>query len=137
MAHWTEDVVATLKRLHDSLRGGIGAVVGVAAIDMQSGTVHYAGIGNTAYRLFGSRNLRLVSAAGNLGHQIRSPQLQTHSLEPDDVIVMYSDGVKDRFDLEDYPQLLHQSPGIVARTIVDRFGKSHDDACCLVLRRVK
>jgi serine/threonine protein phosphatase PrpC len=102
---------------------------------MISGEVHYTGVGNTAYRLFGSRNLRLISSAGSLGHQIRSPQLQTHTLADQDVVVMYSDGIKDRFDQEDYPRMIHHDADTIARTIVDRFGKSHDDAVCLVLRK--
>ena len=135
VAHWTTDVVATLSRLHESLRGSIGAVAGLAVIDRQSGKVDYAGVGNTSYRLFGSRSLRLVSAAGNLGYQMRTPQLQSHVLGENDVVVMYTDGVKDRFDLEDYPQLVHQRPETVAQNVVERFGKSHDDATCLVVRR--
>lgn len=134
VAHWSEDVVGTMRKLHEAIRGSIGAVAGMAVIDTHSGMVRYTGIGNTAYRLFGSRNLRLVSTAGSLGHQIRSPQVQTHVLTEDDVIVMYTDGIKDRFDLEDYPQLRYQNADTVARNIVDRFGKPHDDATCLVLR---
>jgi anti-sigma regulatory factor (Ser/Thr protein kinase) len=134
ISHWSEDVVGTMRKLHDKLRGSIGAVVGMAVIDTHSGLVRYTGIGNTAYRVFGSRNVRMVSTAGNLGHQIRSPQVQTHTLTEDDVIVMYSDGIKDRFDLEDYPQLRYQKADTIARNIVDRFSKPHDDAICLVLR---
>ena len=135
VADWSYDVVATMRRLHEALRGSIGAVVGIAVIDLFSNEVNYTGVGNTAYRLFGPRNLRLVSTAGSLGHQIRSPQVQTHTLTDDDVIVMYSDGIKDRFDLEDYPQLPYQSADTIARTVVERFGKAHDDAVCLVLRK--
>ena len=135
LAYWSADVVATMRRLHDSLRGSIGAVAGLAVYDMSSGLVRYTGVGNTAYRAFGSRDLRLVSSAGSLGHQIRSPQEQTHVLAEGDVLVMYSDGIKDRFDREDYPQLPHQSAEVVARTVVERFGKPHDDATCLVARR--
>jgi anti-sigma regulatory factor (Ser/Thr protein kinase)/serine/threonine protein phosphatase PrpC len=134
VSHWSEDVVGTMRKLHEYLRGSIGAVAGLAVIDTHSGQVRYTGIGNTAYRVFGSRNLRMVSTAGSLGHQIRSPKVQTHILTEGDVIVMYSDGIKDRFDLEDYPQLRYQNADTIARNIVDRFSKSHDDAICLVLR---
>jgi hypothetical protein len=47
---------------------------------------------------------------------------------------MYSDGIRDRFNQEDYPQLRYQSAATIAQTVVDRFGKPHDDATCLALR---
>ena len=103
-------------------------------INTRTGSVRYTGVGNTAYRLFGSRNARLISTAGNLGQQIRSPQLQQHALTADDVVVLYSDGIKDRFELEDYPQLRYQGAATIARTVVERFGKHHDDATCVVVR---
>jgi anti-sigma regulatory factor (Ser/Thr protein kinase)/serine/threonine protein phosphatase PrpC len=132
--HWKEDVVACIRQLHEALRGSLGAVAGIAVINTQTGEARFTGIGNIAYRLFGPRASRMVSMAGNLGHQIRTPQVQQHRLTDEDVVVMYSDGVKDRFDQEDYPQLRYQSAETIARTIVDRFGKAHDDATCLALR---
>ena len=132
--NWTEDAIATMQRLHEHLRGSIGAVAGIAVANRVTGDVRFAGIGNITYRLFGPRASRLVSMAGNLGHQIRTPQLQHHQLTDEDVVVMYSDGIKDRFDQEDYPQLRYQSAETIARTVVDRFGKAHDDATCLAMR---
>lgn len=132
--HWSEDVVSTMQGLHGALRGSLGAVAGIAIVDTVTGDVRFTGIGNIAYRIFGPRAGRLISVAGNLGHQIRTPQLQRHRLDREDVVVMYSDGIKDRFGLEDYPQLLYQSAPTIAETVVNRFGKLHDDATCLTMR---
>ncbi|MDJ0878874.1 MAG: ATP-binding protein/SpoIIE family protein phosphatase [Halieaceae bacterium] len=134
---WSQDVVDTMRKLHDELRGSLGAVAGIAVIDSRSGQVNFSGIGNIAYRVFGQRNLRLMSAAGNLGHQIRSPRQEQHTLAEDEVIVIYSDGISDRFELQDYPQILYQSADTIARTVVERFGKAHDDATCIALRMRK
>jgi serine/threonine protein phosphatase PrpC len=131
---WTGDVVGTMRELHEALRGSLGAVAGIAVIDARSGEARFAGIGNIAYRMFGPRAGRLVSMAGNLGQQIRTPQLQQHRLTKEDVVVMYSDGIKDRFEQEEYPQLLYQSASTISRTVVERFGKAHDDATCVALR---
>lgn len=131
---WSEDVVGTMRQLHEALRGSLGAVGGIAVLNTHSAEVRFTGIGNIAYRLFGPRETRLISMAGNLGHQIRSPQVQHHRLGEEDVAVMYSDGIKDRFELEEYPQLRYQSAETIARTVVERFGKPHDDATCVALR---
>jgi anti-sigma regulatory factor (Ser/Thr protein kinase)/serine/threonine protein phosphatase PrpC len=133
-SRWSEDVVGTMRLLHEALRGSLGAVGGIAVLNTHSGEVRFAGIGNIAYRLFGPRATRLISMAGNLGHQIRSPRVQHHQLGEEDVAVMYSDGIKDRFDQEDYPQLRYQGAETIARTVVQRFGKPHDDATCIALR---
>lgn len=85
-------------------------------------------------RSFGPRETRLSSAAGTLGHQIRTPQEHRMQLGKANVLVLYTDGIKERFELEDYPQLRYQSASVIAETIVDRFGKSHDDASCIVFR---
>ena len=42
--------------------------------------------------------------------------------------------VKDRFTSDDYPGVFQQAPKEVARTIVERFGKDHDDAACIAVR---
>ena len=91
-------------------------------------------MGNTVIRNFGPREARLYSAAGTLGHQMRTPKEQRLTVAPGDVLMLYSDGVKERFELEDYPQLRYQKSRTIAKTVVERFGKDHDDAGCVVLR---
>ena len=95
--NWSEDVVATARNLHEDMRGSIGGVAGMAVIDRRNGRVRYTGIGNTACRLIGERNSRLMSTAGHLGQQIRSPQEQLASIGCGEVLLLYSDGIKDRF----------------------------------------
>ncbi len=65
---------------------------------------------------------------------MRSPQQQNLNLGPSDVVLLYTDGVSDRFEVDQYPQLLYESAMSIARTVVQRFGKAHDDATCLALR---
>jgi serine/threonine protein phosphatase PrpC len=85
-------------------------------------------------RRFGSSETRLVSHDGVVGHNMRTPLTQTIDLDPGDLIVLYTDGIHDRFTSDDYPSLHHHAPEDVARTIVDRFGKDYDDAACIAVR---
>ena len=94
----------------------------------------YTGVGNTAIRRFGSSESRLVSQDGVLGQNMRTPHLQTLELEPGDVIVLYTDGIRNNFALNDYPGILRHSAQEVANNIVQRFGKDHDDAACIAVR---
>jgi serine/threonine protein phosphatase PrpC len=55
-------------------------------------------------------------------------------LEAGDLLLLTTDGVKERFSVEDYPGLLGDTPAVVARQVVQRFGKEHDDATCIAVR---
>ena len=130
------DVLGVILRLHQHLKGTRGAAVGLCAIHKDSYRLDYVGVGNTSIRRFGSVETRLVSKDGVLGQNMRTPLLQTLQLEPGDVIVLYSDGISDRFSVDDYPGALSHPPQNVATNIVQRFGKNHDDATCIAVRRV-
>ena len=130
----TSDVSGLMTRLHQHLKGSRGAAVGLCAIDATTGRIDYAGIGNTTLRRFGNTETRLVSQAGVLGQNMRTPLHQTLQLEPGDLIVLYTDGVSDRFTSDDYPGVLCHTPEDVANNIVQRFGKDYDDAACIAVR---
>jgi serine/threonine protein phosphatase PrpC len=85
-------------------------------------------------RRFGKEETRLVSQEGVLGQNMRTPLPQTLQMEPGDVIVLYTDGVSDRFTSDDYPGVVRHAPKEVASNIVQRFGKDHDDAACIAVR---
>ena len=130
----SSDLSDLMKNLHQHLKGTRGAAVGLCAIDAAKGCVDYVGIGNTAMRRFGKEETRLVSQDGVLGQNMRTPRPQTLQLEPGDVIVLYTDGVSDRFTSDDYPGVLRHAPKEVASNIIQRFGKDYDDAACIAVR---
>jgi serine phosphatase RsbU (regulator of sigma subunit) len=65
---------------------------------------------------------------------MRTPLLQSLKLESGDVLVLYTDGVSDRFTAAEYPGVLRHAPKDVVRIILDRFGKDHDDSACIAIR---
>jgi len=130
----SSDIPGLITRLHGHLKGTRGAAAGLCTIDASTGRVLYAGIGNTVLRRFGQTDTRLVSQDGVLGQNMRTPQPQTLQLEARDLIVLYTDGVRDRFTSDDYPGVFRHAPKEVARTIVERFGKDYDDAACIAVR---
>jgi serine phosphatase RsbU (regulator of sigma subunit) len=134
---WSRDVLKTMHRLHSVLKGTVGAAAGLCAVDRSNMKVRYAGVGNTVLRTFGSRATRLISADGILGSRFRTPAVQSAPLNATSIVLLYTDGVSDRFDVEQYPQILTQRASVIARRIVARFGKPYDDATCMAMRVVQ
>jgi anti-sigma regulatory factor (Ser/Thr protein kinase) len=133
-SHRRSDLCSTLEELHASLQRTRGAAAGVARIDYASGELRYAAIGNTVVRRIGPRPLRLVSRDGTLGHIHRTPREERMTITNKDVILFYTDGVRDHFELDRYPTIATDSAPAIARNIVRLFSKPHDDAACIALR---
>jgi hypothetical protein len=123
----------SLAVLHEAARGTRGAVATVAWLDAQTLKGSVAGIGNVGCRLFGSDSRAVMFGDGVLGSRMRSQRPSHFVLQPRDVLVLFSDGVTDRFSNE-YPTLTLDPAPAIALNIVRRFGKGHDDASCAVLR---
>jgi anti-sigma regulatory factor (Ser/Thr protein kinase) len=134
---WSTDVVKTMQGLHESLEDTIGAVAGICVVDGETKSVRYAGVGNTVIRTFGTSPACLHSSAGTLGEKMRGVHEQRLQLKNRDVLLLYSDGVSDRFGLDQYPTMLVERPEMIAKSVVEKFGKDHDDACCVAVRFFK
>lgn len=130
----SDALVDVLSRLHRECRGSRGAAVGLCFVEAATGRLRFSGIGNTVFRRFGEVETRLVSRDGTVGGTMRTPVEETLQLSDGDVIVMNTDGVDSHFPASAYPRLRTDRARTVAATIVYRFGKSHDDASCIVLR---
>lgn len=128
------DALELLKGLHETLKGTRGAAAALGVLDLTTGLMRYVGVGNTVIRRFGSGTERLVATDGIVGGNMRTPREQRMTLSPRDTVLMYTDGVQDRFELRDRPQLLLQDAETIARTVVRLFSKDYDDAACIVLR---
>jgi negative regulator of sigma-B (phosphoserine phosphatase) len=128
------DVAGLMGRLHKRLRGSRGAAAGLCAVDPATGRLDYVGTGNTVLRRFGKADTRLVSRDGVLGQNMRTPNQQTLQLEAGDAVLLYTDGITDRFTSDDYPGVLRHAPKEIVRAVVERFGKGYDDAGCIALR---
>jgi serine phosphatase RsbU (regulator of sigma subunit) len=123
-----------MEALHRHIRGSRGAAAGISRISTAAGTLSYVGHGNTQARRLWRNPARLISRDGLIGSHVRSAQAQTMTLSPGDVLVFYTDGVKDRFELSDYRHAISDTPRFIARNVVEMFGKEHDDAACIAVK---
>jgi anti-sigma regulatory factor (Ser/Thr protein kinase) len=125
-----------LRRVHAALAGSRGAAVSIVRLDHAAGTVRHAGVGNVASSVIrAGRRSALLSYPGIVGHQARTIRESSHPLGPDDLVVMHSDGLTERWDLTDYPGLAGHRPLVIAATLLRDAGLRRDDAGVLVGRR--
>ncbi|GAA2218499.1 SpoIIE family protein phosphatase [Micromonospora olivasterospora] len=125
-----------VRHLHRSMSHTRGAALAVAELDVYAGLLRYAGLGNIAASVVavGERRRRLVSLPGIAGHQRPTVRAYDYPFPPGASLVMHSDGVSDRWQLDDYPGLAGRGALVVAATLLRDAGLRRDDACVLVAR---
>jgi anti-sigma regulatory factor (Ser/Thr protein kinase) len=122
-----------LQRCHTELQGTRGAALGLTRLDPGASTLTYAGIGNTGIRLANPNPARPISLSGIVGYTMRRVREETFPCTPGDLIVMYTDGVSDHFDLE---ALLRQTPDLrdLVGRLVAEYGRENDDTTAIGIR---
>jgi anti-sigma regulatory factor (Ser/Thr protein kinase) len=112
-----------------------GAVAGVAELDPDHGVIRFAGIGNISATIWAApRRRTMVSLPGIIGQQRREILEFEYPMPPQALIIMHSDGLTDRWDLADYPNLTDHSPIVVAAILMRDAARRRDDAAVLVAR---
>ncbi|PTY04721.1 serine/threonine protein kinase [Opitutaceae bacterium EW11] len=118
---------------HTALRGTRGAALAVADI-FPDKRLRFAGVGNISGFLVGPRRSHgLMSHAGIVGHELaRSVELE-FAWPDHGALILHSDGLSAKWNLDAYPGLLAQHPSIIAATLYRENVRGRDDATILVL----
>ena len=132
--HWTADVVSTMMGLHEDLRGTRGAAAGLGIIDLSNGRLSYCAVGNIVARKVGTRSMHLGTTEGIVGQSIKRLSAGTTYMEASDLLLLYSDGIPDRFSLDELVELRSRDAWAIARHLVREYGRTFDDATCIALR---
>lgn len=131
-----QEVSRLIERTHAALRGTRGAALAVARLDQASGRIHFNGAGNVMARvLSGVESKMLMAQAGTLGLQMRATRGQDIDWPAHSIVVLFSDGVKSRWELD--PAMLRRDPSLIAAFVIWKFFRGHDDATVLVLCRAE
>jgi anti-sigma regulatory factor (Ser/Thr protein kinase) len=130
---WSQDAAETLRMLHRALSDTEGAAASVCLLNPESKAMQAATVGNTSIKVMGGSGQTLAATAGTLGSSFRSLQVHSVTLRPGQSILLHTDGLSDRSDLESLPASSKSSASAAAKALVDKCGKSHDDATCMVV----
>jgi serine phosphatase RsbU (regulator of sigma subunit) len=131
--HSTLTPKVLLERVHGSLRGTRGVVIGLARIDLAAHTLVYAGLGNIEARIVSpNKTYRPICVNGIAGHQARYFREESFPFGVGDLLIMHSDGISDRFEITALAR--QRDPQMLANQIAHSHGKDHDDQLLLIAR---
>jgi anti-sigma regulatory factor (Ser/Thr protein kinase) len=121
---------------HDALRGTRGAAVAIAVIDEQREQLGFVGVGNIAGCIFqdGARR-HLMSHNGIVGSNLRKVQEFVHPWTPGALLILHSDGIATRWDLDSYTGLVFRHPSVIAAVLYRDYARQRDDTMVVVLRQ--
>lgn len=124
-----------LEAVHAALHGTRGAAAALAEIDFEKQEVCFAGIGNIAGTISTPpQSQSMVSHNGIVGHQVRKVQEFFYPWTSRALLIMHSDGLSHRWQLERYPGLTVRHPALIAGVLYRDFQRRNDDATVLVGR---
>jgi anti-sigma regulatory factor (Ser/Thr protein kinase) len=122
-----------LRLLHDALRPTRGAAVAIAEIHRRNRTVTYAGIGNIAGAMAWPGGVtNMISHDGIVGHMAAQFREFQYPWPEGAVLVMHSDGLSQRWDLDRYPGILRRDPALIAAVLLRDASRGRDDAAVVV-----
>ncbi|HET9880845.1 MAG TPA: ATP-binding SpoIIE family protein phosphatase [Candidatus Binatia bacterium] len=133
--HRAKAPAAIVQYAHDALRATRGAALAVAEVDLAQQSLRFCGIGNISATIISGDSLRhLVSYNGTAGHEARKIVEFTYPWSADALLIMHSDGLMTRWNLQAYPGLLQRHPSLIAGVLYRDFVRGRDDVTVLTAK---
>jgi anti-sigma regulatory factor (Ser/Thr protein kinase) len=124
-----------LHAMHAALRKTRGAAVAIAEIAMYQRHVVFAGVGNiTGQIIMAQKTHHLIASNGIVGHHVGRIQAMTYPWAVGALLVLYSDGLLSRWDLNAYPGLKGRHPSVIASVLCRDFTRGSDDVTIVVAK---
>lgn len=126
---------AIVHDVHAALRKTRGAAMAIAKLDLDNQVLKFAGVGNISASIVSAASSRgLPSHNGTLGQVASRVQEFTYPWNPQDVLIMHSDGLASRWNLQQYPGIWSKHPSIIAAILHRDFSRGRDDVTVFVAK---
>lgn len=126
--------VLLLEEIHQEMHGTRGGVAAITQFDAAQDRLRFLGIGDIGAILIGQEKSRgLVSYPGIVGHRHRKGVVANIDGCTGQLLILFSDGLKSRWDLHDYPGLLHRHPAVIAAVLNRDYMRGTDDVTVMVM----
>lgn len=120
---------------HAALRKTRGAALALAMIEPERGLLSFCGVGNISASIVSAGSSRsMASHNGIVGQNMERLQEFTSPWNSDSILVMHSDGLMSRWDLEGYPGIWNRHPSLIAAILHRDFSRGRDDVTVLVAK---
>jgi anti-sigma regulatory factor (Ser/Thr protein kinase) len=126
----------TLRFIHNSIKKTRGAVISILGYEFETRTWTSTGIGNIAVRLNGATAFRnQMSYNGIVGHNIPNTMNdQQYPMDQYNQVILFSDGIKTRWDLNKYPLISRYDGTILAAALYKDQARRTDDMSVIVVK---
>ena len=128
------DSSVLMNDMHIAMTGSRGGAMAVAQYDASADNLRFTGIGNIGASLISPGKSRgLASHPGIVGVQFRKAQPFDYAQVAGQLLILYSDGLQSRWNLQDYPGLVHRHPALIAAILHRDFCRGRDDVTVFVI----
>ena len=147
---------ALMELAHAALRPTRGAALALVRLDLARGALGFCGTGNISAVAYGMgrptestprrltstsspsaptrASYQLVSRNGIVGHTMRGTQEFELAWGENAMLILHSDGIGTRWDLDTWPGLANQPAVVIAAVLYRDFARRRDDATVVVVR---
>ncbi|MCU7495675.1 MAG: SpoIIE family protein phosphatase [Ignavibacteria bacterium] len=124
-----------LNSIHLRLGHTRGAAVAICELETKALSVKYCGVGNISGVIIsplGSRSM--ISHNGIVGHEARRMQVFEYPWTKGALLVMHSDGMSARWNMDKYPGLFMKSTSVICGVLYRDFSRGNDDFTVVAMR---
>ena len=135
-SHAGEELESIFHRCHERIAHTRGVAMTVVRIE-PDGCATFAGVGNVAaYAVGPATSFRFSGSAAVVGTPgpLRRIALERSMLTPYDALALFTDGLTSQTSLDGDRSALGEAPVVIAQGLLERFGRTNDDALVLVAR---
>jgi anti-sigma regulatory factor (Ser/Thr protein kinase) len=126
------ELPAIMELIHKKLVNTRGAAVALARFDPNTRILKYVAVGNIDARFCTDDYTQgFATLNGTAGRNLPRLHQFQYQIPPGSLVVMHTDGLSGRWNLQDYPAISLQAPGAVAALLYRDFARKRDDATIL------
>jgi anti-sigma regulatory factor (Ser/Thr protein kinase) len=130
-----KECVPLVEAIHRALAPTRGAALAVARIDREAQVVRFVGVGNIgAVLAAGGEARRMASYNGTAGHLAPRVREFTYPFTGRPLVILHSDGLSARWEIDAYPGLAASHPSLVAGMLFRHHRRVRDDATVVAMR---
>ncbi|MCX7120379.1 MAG: SpoIIE family protein phosphatase [Gammaproteobacteria bacterium] len=132
--HRDQTLEEILILLHEALRGTVGCVAALCRIIKSTGQADISGIGNVGVQYIAKQKQSFVIRGGILGYEITKPITHRFFLHKNEVLFLFSDGIKAHIDYKEITENFSESADSISQEIMRVHSKEIDDAAIITVR---